>query len=101
MYSGEYDACDVTLREYPHRAGLKNMHGHGAWERLMLAKTLKLKTLKLMEVCTVNCNQLIAENQAIHEMFESIISADGDDIAELAFLTMTNTRHFWVASNSR
>ena len=35
MYSGEYDACDVTLREYPHRAGLKNMHGHGAWERLI------------------------------------------------------------------
>jgi hypothetical protein len=23
--SGEYDACDV----YPHRAGLKNMPGHG------------------------------------------------------------------------
>jgi hypothetical protein len=39
-------------------------------------------------------------SKAIHEMFESIISADGDDIAELAFLTMTNTRHFWVASNS-
>ena len=27
MYSGEYDACDVTLIEsvYPHRASLKNM----------------------------------------------------------------------------
>jgi hypothetical protein len=25
MYSGEYDACDVTLSVYPHRAGLKNM----------------------------------------------------------------------------
>ena len=29
MYSGEYDACDVTLSVYPHRAGLKNMPGHG------------------------------------------------------------------------
>jgi hypothetical protein len=31
MYSGEYDACDVTLSVYPHRASLKNMPGHGAW----------------------------------------------------------------------
>ena len=29
MYSGEYDACDVTLSVYPQRAGLKNMPGHG------------------------------------------------------------------------
>ena len=25
MYSGEYDACDVTLSVYPHRASLKNL----------------------------------------------------------------------------
>jgi hypothetical protein len=25
MHSGEYDACDVTLSVYPHRASLKNM----------------------------------------------------------------------------
>ena len=29
MYPGEYDACDVTLSVYPHRASLKNMPGHG------------------------------------------------------------------------
>jgi hypothetical protein len=29
MYSGEYDACDVTLSVYPHRAFLKNMPGQG------------------------------------------------------------------------
>ena len=29
MYSGEYDACDVTLSVYPHRAGLKNIPDHG------------------------------------------------------------------------
>ena len=29
MYSGEYDACDVTLSVYPQRASLKNMPGHG------------------------------------------------------------------------
>jgi hypothetical protein len=28
-YSVEYDACDVTLSVYPHRANLKNMPGHG------------------------------------------------------------------------
>ena len=29
MYSGEYNACDVTLSVYLHRASLKNMPGHG------------------------------------------------------------------------
>ena len=29
MYSGEYDACDVTLSVYPHLASLKNMPDHG------------------------------------------------------------------------
>ena len=29
MYSGEYDACDVTLSVFPHRASLKNMPDHG------------------------------------------------------------------------
>ena len=29
MYSGEYDACDVTLSVYPHRASLKIMPVHG------------------------------------------------------------------------
>ena len=29
MYSGEYDACDVTVSVYPHRASLKNMPDHG------------------------------------------------------------------------
>ena len=29
MYSGEYDACDVTLSVYSYRASLKNMPGHG------------------------------------------------------------------------
>ena len=29
MYSGEYDACDVTLSVYPYRASLKNIPDHG------------------------------------------------------------------------
>ena len=29
MYSGEYDACDVTLCVYPHRTSLKNMPDRG------------------------------------------------------------------------
>jgi hypothetical protein len=34
MYSGEYDACDVTLSVYPHRASLKNMPDHGGNRRV-------------------------------------------------------------------
>jgi hypothetical protein len=29
MYSGEYDASDVTLSVYPHQESLKNMPAHG------------------------------------------------------------------------
>ena len=29
MFSGEYDARDVTLSVYPHRASLKSMPDHG------------------------------------------------------------------------
>jgi hypothetical protein len=31
MYSGECDACDVTLSIYPHRESLKNMPEHGGY----------------------------------------------------------------------
>ena len=34
MYSGEYDACDVTLSVYAHRASLKNMPDHGGESNL-------------------------------------------------------------------
>ena len=30
MYSGEYDACDVTLSVYPHRASLAQLAEHWA-----------------------------------------------------------------------
>jgi hypothetical protein len=51
MYSGEYDACDVTLSVYPHRASLKNMPGRQATvgiepcykSRKYISETLNLK----------------------------------------------------------
>jgi hypothetical protein len=38
MHSGEYDACDVTLSVYPHRASLKNMPDHGGNRRVVGSK---------------------------------------------------------------
>ena len=32
MYSGEYDACDVTLSVYPHRAGKLEKYAWPRWE---------------------------------------------------------------------
>jgi hypothetical protein len=57
MYSGEYDACDVTLSVYPHRASLKNMPGHGgnrtytafgilAQKKIMITRILEYYTEK-------------------------------------------------------
>jgi hypothetical protein len=46
MYSGEYDACDVTLSVYPHRASFKNMPGHGR------SRTYDLwNTIPIFNVC--------------------------------------------------
>ena len=39
MYSGEYDACDVTLSVYPHRASLKNMPDHGGNRGLVFQRS--------------------------------------------------------------
>ena len=39
MYSGEYDACDVTLSVYPHRESLKNMPDHGGNRTYILWNT--------------------------------------------------------------
>ena len=55
MYSGEYDACDVTLSVYPHRASLKNMPDHGGnrtydlWNTsnwFIISNWLFMKTMK-------------------------------------------------------
>ena len=39
VYSEKYDACDVTLNVYLHRASLKNMPGHGGNRTYDLWKT--------------------------------------------------------------
>ena len=39
MYSGEYDACDVTLSVYPYRASLKNIPDHGGNRTYDLSNT--------------------------------------------------------------
>jgi hypothetical protein len=39
MYSAEYDACDVTLSGYPHRASLKDMPDHGGKRTYDLGNT--------------------------------------------------------------
>ena len=39
IYNAMYDACDVTLNVYPHRASLKNMPDHGGNRTYDLWKT--------------------------------------------------------------
>ena len=48
MYSGEYDACDVTLSVYPHRASLKNMPVHGG------NRTYESTTFGILAQCSAN-----------------------------------------------
>ena len=54
MYSGEYDACDVTLSVYSHRASLKNMPGHGGnrtydlWNTIPKEKNFEVENFQLL-----------------------------------------------------
>ena len=47
--SGEYDACDVTLSVYPHQASLKNMPDHGGNRTYDLWNTSPMPNCKLMQ----------------------------------------------------
>ena len=61
MYSGEYDACDVTLSVYPHRASLKNMPDHGGNRTYDLWNTSPMlcqKTSNVYVCLHVNCSIL-------------------------------------------
>ena len=60
MYSGEYDACDVTLSVYPHRASLKNMPDHGGNRTYDLWNTSPmLCQLWSVRVCDISEQNLV------------------------------------------
>ena len=64
MYSGEYDACDVTLSVYPHRASLKNMPGHGGNRTYELWNTSPMLcqlsyTVRSVRVCDISKLSLV------------------------------------------
>ena len=55
MYSGEYDACDVTLSVYPHRASLKNIPDHGGNRTYDLWNTSQLSyAVWSVRVCDIS-----------------------------------------------
>ena len=45
VYSGEYDACDVTLSVYPYRTSLKNMPDYGGIRTYDLWNTSPINAL--------------------------------------------------------
>jgi hypothetical protein len=50
MYSGEYDACDVTLSVFPHRASLKHMPDHGGNRTYDLCNTSPMHSFQACPV---------------------------------------------------
>ena len=65
MYSGEYDACDVTLSVYPHRTSLKNMPDHGGirtydlWNTSTMLCQLSYAAFWLVRVCDISEQNLV------------------------------------------
>ena len=69
MYSGEYDACDVTLSVYPHRASLKNVPGHGGNRTYDLWNTSPMPcqlsyAVRSVRVCDISELSQLAEHWA-------------------------------------
>ena len=83
MYSGEYDACDVTLSVYPHRACLKYMPDHGGnrtydlWNTSSMLCQLSYAVWSV-RVCGHQLSVLCTRNGSyilIEESYESYIYA--------------------------
>jgi hypothetical protein len=83
MYAGEYDACDVTLSVYPHRASLKNMPGHGGifFKLARCEYTLRVTSqassliisTRLLQVVQAVRTQLVVRLATTSEIFESVV----------------------------
>jgi hypothetical protein len=75
----EHDACDVTLSVYPHRAGLKNMPGHGGnrtydlWNTSPMAMLIEIVLLcDVTKLLVTNCmNFHVLDNK---QMLLSVIN---------------------------
>ena len=72
MYSGEYDVYDVTLSVYPHRAGLKNMPGHGGNRTYDLWNTSPMLCQLSYAVRSVRVAQLAEPMASIPKVVGSI-----------------------------
>ena len=64
MYSGEYDACNVTLSVYPHWASLKNMPVHGGNRTYDLWNTRQMLcqlsyAVRSVRVCDISEQNLV------------------------------------------
>jgi hypothetical protein len=59
MYSGEYDACDVTPSVYPHCASLKNMPGHGGNRTYVRVTSQASYTYMFKNYILTNLNALL------------------------------------------
>ena len=78
MYSGEYDACDVTLSVYPHSASLKNMTDHGGNRTYDLWNTSPMLCLLSYAVWSVRvCD--ISEQNLVASI--SMLSNNNDDFS--------------------
>ena len=87
MYSGEYDACDVTLSVYPHRASLKNMPDHGGNRTYDLWNTSPMLCQLSYAVWSVRVRD-ISEQNLVPSI--SMLSNNNHDFSVLVQCTQVN-----------
>ena len=81
MYSGEYDACDVTLSVYPHRASLKNMPGHGGnrtydlWNTspMLCQLSYAVRSVRVCDISELSLVPSISMQSSNHDFFSVLV----------------------------
>ena len=87
MYSGEYDACDVTLSVYPHRASLKNMPDHGGNRTYDLWNTSPMLCQLSYAVWSVRVCDISEQNHDYYKI--TLISKELDSVPKYHILEPT------------
>ena len=65
--------CDVTLSVYPHRAGLKNMPGHGGIRTYDNAGHQEYMD-SILHTATYIYNNIQAKYKLLYVLFKSVLS---------------------------
>jgi hypothetical protein len=93
--------CDVTLSVYPHRAGLKNMPGHGGKHLFTWVHYTNTTNIIIINVPTVSLKYVI-KHQSYWQQYDSRLTVTIDILYSLRLLARVQKEgvQFWYNDTS-